>query len=155
MKKIAALLCFALLSMTANAGESWKREIFDSGEAAFKSHKSGGSGMFSFQVLMLGERGVFIAYGSASRVMTLGLCKFSIDDAPYESCEFDKLSIANSRGIANRLANANRFKFTARVCDFDPLCPFAVQGGVVEEFVWEFDEPLSATFPDFKPYKVK
>lgn len=155
MKNFVTLLCLALVTITANAGESWMREVFASGEAAYKSHKAGGGGVFSYQVLMLGERGISVSYGSATRSITTGVCRFSIDDAPYESCEFDKLSIANSKGIANRVATAKKFKFTGRICDFDPLCQFAIQGGVVEEFVWEFDEPLNKAFPEFKPYEVK
>lgn len=152
MKKIAALFCLALLGASADAGEVWRREIFESGEIAYGS---GYMGAFNTNFLM-GERGVSVMYTSATgKSLVDGECKISIDDLPVEECMRVKGIFTQPSNIANRLANAKKVKLKIRICDNSSMCRWAIAGGKFEEISWEWDEPLSTTFPDFKSYPVK
>lgn len=144
---------FSLIS-GASAGETWRKETFESGEVVYHS---GFWNAFNSQ-LLIGERGVALAYMSPNgKTSTLQVCAISIDGAPEEKCEFESKTFQMFKkpaDLANRLANAKTAKLKVRVCGTG-ACFYALNGGTTEEISWEWDEPLSTTFPDFKPYKVK
>lgn len=156
MKKITAIICLALLSLTANAGETWRKETYESGESLYIS---GYTGAFN-TLFLVGENGVGIIYRSASaKSLANGIASISINGSAEVPIEIEQTpgsiyEIRNSLGLANALANATTAKLKIRVCDWS-ACKFAKQGGKLQEIIWEWDEPLSTTFPDFKPYPMK
>lgn len=157
MKKIATLLCFALLSLTALAGETWKRDTYESGESLYYSHNT--LGVVTAAQLLVGENGVALSYFTGYEVaFSNKFCFISIDNQSDEKCDVSigrRVVIKNSRELANRIANAKTAKFKLRMCKPAGFCDFANDGGSTEEISWEWDEPLSTKFPDFKPYELK
>lgn len=152
MKKTVVGLLLSICAITALAGETWRKETYESGETAYASGY-----MASFNTFFLvGERGVSVVFTSPTgKSMVDGDCKISIDDQPEEPCQRTNGIFTKPSNIANRLAAAKKAKLKARICDNSPICRWAITGGKFEEISWEWDEPLSTTFPDFKPYPVK
>lgn len=155
LRKIAIGLAFGFsLVSGVSAGETWRKETFESGEVVYHS---GFWNAFNSQ-LLIGERGVALAYMSPNgKTSTLHVCAISIDGAPEEKCEFESKTFQMFKkpaDLANRLANAKTAKLKVRVCGTG-ACFYALNGGTTEEISWEWDEPLSTTFPDFKPYPLK
>lgn len=155
MKKIAVAIGLAIYAFAASAGETWSKETYESGETVYAS---GYVGAFN-TLFVIGERGVAILYPNASgKTISEGSCSISIDGRPAEVCTLELgsryLMIKNPKNLANNLANAKRAQLKVRICK-GWICAFALNGGTTEEINWEWDEPLSTTFPDFKPYPVK
>lgn len=117
MKKIAALLCLALLSLNAIAGESWKRDIYESGESVYYSHNT--LGVVTAAQLLVGENGVALSYFTGYEVaFSNKLCLISIDNQPDDKCDVSigrRVVLNNSRELANRIANAKTTKFKLRI----------------------------------------
>lgn len=157
MKRITALLCFALLSLTAIAGESWKKDVYESGESVYYSNNM--LGLTTSARLLIGERGVGMFYSSGMGAhFSHTFCFISVDDASFEKCEIELTNgfvLKNSRALANQIAKAKKASLKLRICEPQGYCSFAVDGGESKEISWEWNEPLTTTFPDFKPYKVK
>lgn len=152
MKRIAVALSLVFFAVNGIAGETWRKETFESGETAYASGY-----MASFNTFFLiGERGLSVVFTSPTgKSMVDGDCKISIDDQPEEPCVRVSGIFTKPDNIGNRLANAKKVMLTARICDNSPICRWAITGGKFEKISWEWDEPLSTTFPDFKPYPVK
>ena len=153
---IAAILASALSSLTF-AGETWKRDTYESGESVY--HSNNLLGVVTAARLLVGERGVgFIYLSPNSAGFSHTFCFISIDDKPEEKCEIDFTNwplIKFPRGLANRIADAKILKLRLRICEPAGYCSFAYDGGDTKQLVWEWDEPLSKNFPDFKPYPLK
>lgn len=156
IRKIAIGLAVTLGFLSASyGGETWRKETYDSGESVYYSGYWGG-----FNTLFLiGERGVGLVYMSANGAyFSRNYCRISIDNQPAEPCEIDfshGFTFRNSTVMANRLANAKKATLTLKICKGTGPCFFALDGGTLQDISWEWDEPLSTTFPDFKPYPVK
>lgn len=148
-----AALCYAI---AANAGETWRIETYESGESVYIS---GYTGAFN-TLFLVGENGVGIIYRSASaKSLADGIASISINGSAEIPIQIEQTprsiyAIKNSLGLANALANATTAKLKIRVCDWS-ACNFAKQGGKFQDLTWEWDEPLSKTFPNFRPYQLR
>lgn len=159
MKKIAAFLGFVLFNATADAGDTWKVETFESGESVYLSSDWG---VFN-RMFLIGERGISILYATNTyKSLAGGDCLISFDNSVDQPCELflnDRMSwsFKDPARILSHLANSKKVILKGRVCENKtPACRYAIKGGSFETInTWEWDEPLSTTFPDFKTYKVK
>ena len=152
--------CFghALASSVEGGEEVWQRETYKSGESVYYSGVWGG---FNTN-LLVGERGVGLVFLTMGEPKVLqGKYPFTIDDdAPIfvEVVRDDRIAATyfrDSRSIANRLANATKAKLEVRICGNRGPCYFSVNGGDTEVITWHWKEPLTKTFPDFEPLKLK
>lgn len=157
MKRILVGFITLCLCAWAVAGETWKRDTYESGESLYYSHNT--LGVVTAAQLLVGENGVALSYFTGYEVaFSNKLCLISIDNQPDEKCDVSigrRVVLKNSRELANRIANAKTARFKLKMCKPAGFCDFAIDGGSTEEISWEWDEPLSAKFPDFKPYELK
>lgn len=159
MKRLLVGLVTLCLSAWAVAGETWKRNLYESGESVYYSNNL--ISLVSNPHLIISERGVGLLYlpGMTSQGLSRSFCFIQVDDKPEEKCEIDftfSPLLKHSTALANQISNANKAKIRLRSCAPQAIfCDYAVDGGSSIEINWEWDEPLTTTFPDFKPYKVK
>lgn len=154
MKKLFGTLLLLGFAVNALAGETWRKETFESGEIVYHSGYWNG---FNSQ-LVLSERGVgFANMSTTGKFTATGFCMISLNGEPEEKCELvpDNLRMfVTGTNLYNRIADAKSVKLKVRFCR-PGACLYAVNGGTADEVSWEWDEPLSTTFSDFKPYPVK
>lgn len=159
MKRLLVGFVTLCLSAYAVAGETWKRNLYESGESVYYS--SNLINLLTNPYLIVSERGVGLTYlpGVPSHGLSRSFCFTQVDDRPEEKCEIDftfSPILKNSKALANQIANASKVKIRLRSCAPQAIfCDYAVDGGSSIEINWEWDEPLSTKFPDFKPYEVK
>lgn len=152
MKKLLTALLFCGLTLNSLAGETWRKESYDNGEVAYAS---GWWGNFN-TIFLIGLKGVGIEFSSPTgRSIKDGDCMIAIDDKPADPCKIVDDLFTRPGDLANRLAHAKKATLKVRICNNSPICRWTVAGGNLEEISWEWDEPLTTTFPDFKPYPVK
>ncbi len=162
MKRLLVGFVTLCLSAYAVAGETWKRNLYESGESVYYSSNLINLLSNTNPHLIVSERGVGLIYAPTvtSNGISRNYCFIQVDDKLEEKCEIDfsfSPILKNSRVLANQIATAKKVKLKLRACapSTTIFCDFAIDGGFSTEVIWEWDEPLSTTFPDFKPFPVK
>lgn len=146
LRVLSLIVLFGVSSLSAHAFDSWKDKEF-SGETVYYSGVD--------YELLLGKRGVGLGYPSPyANTLFEEPVTLKIDGNPPKQFQVKQLAattllIIGDDALRLQIANAKRVEATFKRCPLSSICAFS-SSGFNKPIVWEFEQPLSEQFKDYK-----